>query len=430
MNYFISILVFFLFLSAQDGFEDYKKQEKANFQEFKDEFDNLQDYRDRDSKDYSDYLRGVYKVWGDNTVSTRKRWVNYTKDKKARAIFDFEKNEATIEVTGVKNRKEALKKAKFLMKNMEQVKSGGNSIVRNSLGASLAKNMRQRHFNSESRSIRNDLPSGESIRNQLLKGESIRKRMDTGVKSIRKQAEKLGNIRNQNKSSGSIRKQMDRGKSIRNRKNHERSIEKESNANSSGKKRDISVYKITLPYKRGAFAERSKKVIPYVKKYAKKFGINPIQVMAQIHTESAFNPRAQSPVNAFGLMQLVPRSGGGEAYRFVTKKKGKPSKSYLFNPEHNIELGCAYIYIIQSRYFGGISNSKKLELLSISAYNTGPGNVAKAFTGKYNPQKAYPQIKRLNKTQLYEHLRRKLPYKETRHYIKTVTDRMKIYGDL
>ena len=53
--------------------------------------------------------------------------------------------------------------------------------------------------------------------------------------------------------------------------------------------------------------------------------INPKLVMAVIHTESAFNPKARSTFkrkngrtgHAYGLMQLVPYSGGKEAYNYL-----------------------------------------------------------------------------------------------------------------
>ena len=41
-------------------------------------------------------------------------------------------------------------------------------------------------------------------------------------------------------------------------------------------------------------------------------------------------------------MQLVPTSGGREAYRKAKGQDVAPSRDYLFDPANNVELGTAY----------------------------------------------------------------------------------------
>ncbi|MEO5863946.1 MAG: murein transglycosylase domain-containing protein [Nitrospiraceae bacterium] len=79
-----------------------------------------------------------------------------------------------------------------------------------------------------------------------------------------------------------------------------------------------------------------------VHQFAEHYRISPSLVFAVIRTESNFNPYAVSSAPAYGLMQLVPTSGGREAYRKAKGQDVIPSRDYLFDPENNVELGTAF----------------------------------------------------------------------------------------
>ena len=158
---------------------------------------------------------------------------------------------------------------------------------------------------------------------------------------------------------------------------------------------------------------------------AKRFDINPALIFALIETESHFNPLATSAIPAYGLMQVVPRSAGRDAWKFLTKHKGQPSRNYLFNPKNNIEMGSAYVHILLNRYLSKIKNIKTREYCAIAAYNTGSGNVLKSF--HKSRKLAFNKINSLSPEAVYKHLRAKLPYKETRDYIQKVTKAKKRY---
>ena len=66
-----------------------------------------------------------------------------------------------------------------------------------------------------------------------------------------------------------------------------------------------------------------------VKTQARRFGLDPALIFALIETESHFNPFATSRIPAYGLMQVVPHSAGRDAWEFLTKHKGQPTKNYL-----------------------------------------------------------------------------------------------------
>jgi membrane-bound lytic murein transglycosylase C len=65
-----------------------------------------------------------------------------------------------------------------------------------------------------------------------------------------------------------------------------------------------------------------------------------------------------------------------------------------------------------------VANRISREYCVISAYNTGPGNVLRAFNA--DRVAAVNAINSLEPPGVYEHLRTKLPYAETRQYLVKV----------
>ncbi|MGQ0556921.1 MAG: murein transglycosylase domain-containing protein [Nitrospiraceae bacterium] len=159
-----------------------------------------------------------------------------------------------------------------------------------------------------------------------------------------------------------------------------------------------------------------------VTRFAEQFKISPSLIFAVIRTESNFNPFAVSSAPAYGLMQLVPTSGGRDAYRKAKGTDTIPSREYLFDPENNIELGSAYLNVLSYNLLDDIGNEVSREYCVISAYNTGPRNVFKTFANDNTA--AINQINNLEPPAVYDRLRNNLPYQETRDYlVKVVTFR-------
>jgi len=174
---------------------------------------------------------------------------------------------------------------------------------------------------------------------------------------------------------------------------------------------------------------RAERFRPFVTRYAAHYGVYPPLVYAIIHSESSFNPRARSGVPAYGLMQLVPRSGARDAYLLVYRQDRMLSDTYLYDPERNIELGAAYLHILQDRYFKRIENPMNRMLCAIAGYNTGAGNVCKAFDAGTSLTRAAPVINGMTPEQVYSRLRTNLPYEETRNYIVKVNERLPLYRE-
>ena len=172
---------------------------------------------------------------------------------------------------------------------------------------------------------------------------------------------------------------------------------------------------------------RARRFYPLIYEYAKHFDQDPAVIMAMVHTESAFNPMASSAANAYGLMQLVPASGAREAYRWLFQKDITPSPSYLLQPRQNIELGTAYMKVLQERVFKNIVDPTSRLYCAVAAYNGGSGNVGRAFTGRKSIRSSLPEINAATPDQVRHTLQADAPHKETRDYVQRVFDRIPLY---
>ncbi len=137
------------------------------------------------------------------------------------------------------------------------------------------------------------------------------------------------------------------------------------------------------------------KYVDTIRKHAKKNGLDPYLVMALIHQESAFNPKAHSSVGAMGLMQLMPAT----ARELGNRLRGSFSTSRLENPDFNIELGTYHLKHMIDLFDGNVQ-------LAVASYNAGQGNVMR--------------WKRSNRRPMDE-LLESIPFPETRNYVKRVT---------
>ncbi len=96
----------------------------------------------------------------------------------------------------------------------------------------------------------------------------------------------------------------------------------------------------------------------FIRASANRNGVDPALLKAMMHTESAFNPNARSPVGAQGLMQLMPAT----ARRFDVNNP--------WNPAENIEGSAKYVAWLSRRFNGRLEHV-------VAGYNAGEGNVDK-----------------------------------------------------
>ncbi|MCK7595728.1 transporter substrate-binding domain-containing protein [Microbulbifer sp. CAU 1566] len=86
-------------------------------------------------------------------------------------------------------------------------------------------------------------------------------------------------------------------------------------------------------------------------------------IVAQMWQESSFDPKAESPVGAQGLLQVMPRTA---------EEVGYPPP--LFEPKRGIEAGVKYLSWIRERFDDDINLENRL-WFSLAAYNAGIGHL-------------------------------------------------------
>ncbi|MEF1285250.1 membrane-bound lytic murein transglycosylase MltC [Vibrio sp. M250220] len=179
-------------------------------------------------------------------------------------------------------------------------------------------------------------------------------------------------------------------------------------------------YYVEIPMVAEQFEIRSYKYADIVQRASRKYDIPEDLIYAIIKTESSFNPYAVSWANAYGLMQVVPKTAGRDVFKLVKKRSGEPTPEYLFNPENNIDTGTAYFYILKNRYLKDVNHPTSLEYSMISAYNGGTGGVLNTFN-RNDRKRAMNNLNSLQPNQVYWALTKKHPNAEARRYLEKVT---------
>lgn len=147
---------------------------------------------------------------------------------------------------------------------------------------------------------------------------------------------------------------------------------------------------------------------PMVQEYSNRLGVDPHYVNAIIRQESVFNPKAQSPVGARGLMQMMPGTARLEARslsaRYLNPEEAgriaaaiKDEKN-LSDPETNLILGIHHVDRLLQKY--------KHPVFVLTSYNA-------------NPRATERWLNNIDSSDMIVFIER-IPYKETRSYVKLV----------
>ncbi|MFN3068341.1 transglycosylase SLT domain-containing protein [Serratia sp. J2] len=156
----------------------------------------------------------------------------------------------------------------------------------------------------------------------------------------------------------------------------------------------------------------------YIRQAASNYGVDETLIKAIIQVESGFNPNVVSTSNAVGLMQLKASTAGRDAYR-MKGKNGQPSSRELKDPAVNIDLGTAYINILQSQQLAGITNPQTLRYATIVSYVNGAGAMLRTFSS--DKRVAVNRINQMSPDEFYQHIQKKHPAPQAPRYLWKVT---------
>ncbi len=184
------------------------------------------------------------------------------------------------------------------------------------------------------------------------------------------------------------------------------------------------IWSVTIPMVPNHLDKRAHKYLPMVRQAAEKYGVDQSLILAIMQIESSFNPYAVSNSDALGLMQVVQHTAGVDVFR-MKGKWGKPSRSYLLDPEKNIDTGTAYLSLLQGTYLAGIDNPTSRRYAVITAYNGGAGSVLRVFSADKN--RALTVINAMSPSDVYQQLTQQHPSAESRRYLYKVNSAQKSY---
>lgn len=440
-----------------------------NFEHFSEEArKEYERYEQQMRREYLGYVESIKKVWGNDTVmDTKNRMVEYGDDYKSRSIVDFEEGNVVVEVAfdDIQDCDSAEIDRRLVAAVEKILESRGTTCpYKSKVDESLPITERpileglvdlsryelpengdsDEAVVSKPRSARAAPPAPKVKGKELDLAQKESVKVDDGVAGetmANRVAREGGNVNTAARQREEARKKELEKAQQKAQENHAaktsyspktiaKAAVKQSPKKSVTVKGDDNksrtVVKVEMSMVTDNISKNAALYKDHVATYSRKFQIEQPLIFAVMEQESSFNPEATSWVPAYGLMQLVPRSGGYDAYRYVYRNDWVPTKSYLYVPHQNIELGTAYLRILMNQ-FSGVTDPDCRRLCVIASYNTGAGNVSRAFTGNTNLKSAIALINGYNYTQLYNYLTSKLSTDEARKYVSGVSKRREKY---
>ena len=147
-----------------------------------------------------------------------------------------------------------------------------------------------------------------------------------------------------------------------------------------------------------------------VESYSSRWKVDKFLAISVMKVESNFSETAHSQSGAVGLMQIMPETAAWIAYQLgETPEEAVDDIKNLRDPETNIRYGTWYLAELEDEFKGN-------DVLALAAYNAGRGNV-------------HEWIKKNHWSENFSDVD-KIPYAETRDYVKRVLHCREKYAKL
>ncbi len=461
------------------------------------ELDAYKERVEKERKEWMEYVSSVRKKWGEFSDTTPKVWSNYGNDLNSLGKVDFDNNKveiaALVETDDPKTAQKLIEKQLEILLN-EKEQGTNNKFMEGQISFGKTDEESQRKLEEMERKYRErreaiekknleekralELKKQEIERKRTEEKEAIeRKRRELAFKAEEEKQESLRQKaleeekRLQREQEELEKKRMEEERKVREEQVRIRKIEdeqkkklaeekakeekklvktvdssnskdfvkekvqhqvkKETVVGEDGKAR--TKFSVTLEMVPNSIQKRAENYVPMIEQYSEKNELDPTLVMALIHTESAFNPKAFSrrpdgtPM-ACGLMQIIPSQAGRDAHKALFGTDKIVESEYLFDPENNLRMGTWYLKWLskwwnnyEKKNFGKTSSVIKNEYYAISSYNQGMGTIL---------NKAYKSHNLIDKSEQETYIvlttEKNVP-KEGRDYLERVTQRKELY---
>lgn len=364
------IFFFFLFyglmFGAGESFEDFKASQNSEYSNFVDEYAK---YKKVFDEEFKSYKKEITKNFDKPDVTTNEIWVEYGLDFKTKKFVDFKNGIINLEVIAANEIEARQKLSKLFLELSKQ-------------------------------------NTKEAYKNDILE-QNIEKKLGNKPKTLKEQPI-ISDVYLKPQIE-LVKKQLDNGNLAKTTYN------------------DNQIFKLNIKMPPDYILKKAKNYQVSVKNQSEKNSVPQNLIFAIMHTESSFNPMARSNAPAYGLMQIVPHTAGIDINKFLNGNSNAPSGEFLYDGENNILFGSTLLHILQFKYLAEIKDPMSKLYCTICAYNTGSGNVARAFIGNNNIKQAANKINSMSSEEVYKFLLKNLPFSETKDYLVRVHERLDIY---